>query len=83
MDWTRFNVSTIWRIGPTNVVGILMGYHGTGHILCNLWNGDGRLRLLLFNETGEIFYAQSKPAAHASIIELDQMLSNTITYYSN
>lgn len=56
MDWSRFNVRTIWCAGPTDMVGIFMGYHGAGHILCDLWYSNGRLRLLLFNETGEIFY---------------------------
>lgn len=62
MDWIRFNVNAIWCAGPFNMVGIFVGHHGTGHVLCDLRHSDGRLRLLLFNKTGEIFYFSNKHA---------------------
>lgn len=49
------DVSTVWRIGPINMVGVLMGYHGTSYLFRYLWNCNGRIRLLLFNQSGEYF----------------------------
>lgn len=53
MGRSRFNVCSIWNIGPTHMVGIFMGYHGASNIFCYIWHCHGRLRLLLLNQTGK------------------------------
>lgn len=52
MGRLRFDVRTIRCIGTIDMVGIFVGYYGTSHLFRDLWNCDGCIRLLLFNETG-------------------------------
>ena len=47
--WTHGN--PIWVFGSADVVGILLGCYGACHLLRNLRNYHGHVRLLLCDET--------------------------------
>ena len=44
--------AAIWPIGTVNLVGVLLGYHGTGHLLRRLRHHHGHVRLLCGHSTG-------------------------------
>lgn len=46
------NVDSVQRPSQTNLVGILVGHHGTGYVFRQLRHHDGLVRLLRLNKTG-------------------------------
>ena len=53
VDWPRTDGHTVRLHGTTNVVGVLMGCHGTCDLLCRLRNGYCYVCLLCYNTTSE------------------------------
>lgn len=56
MGRSRFNVCSVRNPSKTDVVGIFVGYHGTRHLLCYLWNCHGCLRLFRFDQRGKFSF---------------------------
>ena len=54
--WTGPDGTTIWPAGSSHLVGILLGHHGTGHLLRHLRHGHCIVCLLCGYETGAYFY---------------------------
>jgi len=54
MFYFRIHGVAVWFLGTFDVVGVFMGYHGTCHILCNLWNQLDLLRIFCSYTTGII-----------------------------
>ena len=46
MVWDGIHVTAVWVLCEADVVGVLVGYHGTRDLLCNVRNLHGYVRLL-------------------------------------
>ena len=34
--WCRYDVGPVRGVGPVDVVGVQLGHHGAGHLLCHI-----------------------------------------------
>ena len=48
----RYDVSAVRRIGPPDLVGVQLGHHGAGHLLCDLRHRHRGLLLFCADQAG-------------------------------
>lgn len=53
VGWAGVHGIPVWSVSKIDLVGVLLGYHGTCNLFCGIWNCHGLLRLLCVDKTGK------------------------------
>ncbi len=80
MVWSWSDGPAVWHPSSTDMVGILLGYHGAGYILCYLWHNHSYVCILCLHKTGTLqlwAYVIKSESTNLEIETLNQNYSVT------